>query len=177
MTPERGGLRLLHFLPLRPDWEVWLTGVGGVRRCCLCSCRTPGLCRCHLVHFPHRCLFMGADPLYLISCSCRIHPEHLLNPPQERSVAVRVWIWNCCGLVCASEWKMALIMGACSHVLWLGMHTRRDGYRFVFALLFVRSLSPRLFMRFSAPPPPRLLGKLQRRVPLLLRFRYGLSSC
>lgn len=58
-----------------------------------------------------------------------------------------------------------------------GYARRRDGYRFVFALLFVRSLSPRLFMRCATPRPPRQLGKLQRPVPLLLLFRCGLSSC
>lgn len=108
--------------------------------------------------------------------SSGVSPGEKKNIPWKWTIAARVWTWNCCWLVCTAEWKIAIITCARSHVLRLGMHARRDSYRFVFALLFVRSLSPRLFMRFSTRQP-RQAGKHQRPLRLLLRFRYGLSSC
>lgn len=94
--------------------------------------------------------------------SSGVSPEKK-NIPWKWTIVAREWTWNCCWLVCTAEWKIAIITCACSHVLRLGMHARCDSYRFVFALLFVRSLSPRLFMRF-----PR--GSQGRRVNISGRF-------
>lgn len=130
---------------------------------------------CELIDFHCICLPISTDFHYfrILANATFIRCISWKKISWNWTITVRVWTWNCCWLVCTAEWKIAIITCAYSHVLGLGMHARRDSYRFVFALLFVRSLSPRLFMRFSTRQP----GKHERPFRLFLRFRYGLSSC